>query len=43
MALGNFMAVFFTEAFMGFDPEAPLKITAFPADGGALLLFRVQF
>jgi membrane-associated phospholipid phosphatase len=43
MALGNFMAVFFTEAFMGFDSESPLKINAVPASDGALLLFSVRF
>lgn len=43
MALGNFMAVFFTEAFMGLDAQSPLKISTITVSDGALLVFSVQF
>lgn len=43
MALANFLAEFFTEAFMGIDSDAPLAISLIPGGGETLLRFRVQF
>lgn len=43
MALANFMAVFFTEAFMGIDSEAPVNFRLIPGGKETLLQLRVQF
>jgi hypothetical protein len=42
-ALGNFVAVFFTEAFLG-SPEGPqVSAGVAPQDGGAVLSFQMLF
>lgn len=43
VALGNFMAAFFTGAFLGLEPGATLALTAEPARGGVLVRWDVRF
>lgn len=43
MALGNFMALFFTEAFMGLDKEAPLGISLIHTGNETVLRFQIHF
>lgn len=43
VALGNFMAAFFTEAFLGLEPGAKLAFGAEPARGGVLVRWDVRF
>jgi membrane-associated phospholipid phosphatase len=43
VAIGNYMAAFFTEAFMGLGPDSRLAFSAEPAPGGAVLRMVVRF
>lgn len=43
VAIGNYMAAFFTEAFMGVGPDSRLAFSAEPARGGAVLRIDVRF
>ena len=43
IALGNFMAAFFTEAFLGLEPGAKLAFGAEPTRGGAVVRWEVRF
>jgi membrane-associated phospholipid phosphatase len=43
VAIGNYMAAFFTEAFMGLGPDPRLAFSAEPAPGGAMLHVDVRF
>jgi len=43
VALGNFFAAFFTEAFLGLEPGARLSFSAEPAPGGGLLRWDYRF
>ena len=43
VALGNFFAAFFTEAFLGLEPDARLAFSADPAHGGGVLRWDVRF
>lgn len=42
MALGNFLASFVNDAFLGLESDAP-QVAVVPADGGARLQFRFAF
>jgi membrane-associated phospholipid phosphatase len=43
VAIGNYMAAFFTDAFMGLAPDSRLGFSAEPAPGGAMLRVDVRF
>ena len=43
VALGNFFAAFFTEAFLGLEPGARLSFSAEPAPGGGLVRWDYRF
>ena len=43
VAIGNYMAAFFTEAFMGLGPDSRIAFSAEPAPGGAVLRMDVRF
>jgi len=43
VALGNFMAAFFTEAFLGLEPGTKFALSAEPTRGGASLRWDVRF
>lgn len=43
IALGNFMATFFTEAFLGIGPGAKFAFGAEPARGGAIVRWELRF
>lgn len=43
VALGNFFAAFFTEAFLGIEPDARLTFSAEPTRGGGLVRWDVRF
>jgi membrane-associated phospholipid phosphatase len=43
VALGNFMAAFFTEAFLGLEPGTKLAFGAEPTRGGAVLSWQMRF
>jgi membrane-associated phospholipid phosphatase len=43
VAIGNYVAAFFTEAFMGLGPDSRLAFSAEPALGGAVLRMDVRF
>jgi membrane-associated phospholipid phosphatase len=43
VALGNFMAAFFTEAFLGLEPGTKLAFSAEPTRGGAVLTWQMRF
>ena len=43
VALGNFFAAFFTEAFLGLEPGTRLTFSAEPAPGGGLVRWDLRF
>lgn len=43
VAIGNFMGAFFTEAFLGLEPDARFALSAEPTRGGALLRWQMRF
>ena len=43
IALGNFMAAFFTEAFLGLEPSARFSFSAAPTREGAVLSWEMRF
>jgi membrane-associated phospholipid phosphatase len=43
VALGNFMAAFFTDAFLGLEPGAKFAFSAEPTRGGAMVRWDVRF
>ena len=43
IALGNFMASFFHDAFMGLNTESPIDVRVVAAPGGAELRWHIRF